>query len=496
MFRVRKASQVSVRREKAFDLIVIGGGPAGSTLAAFVAMQGHRVLLLDKDRFPRYQIGESLLPATIHGICAMLGVRDEIEQAGFTRKFGGTFRWGADPVPWTFQFGSSPALPDGANYAYQVERSKFDQILLNNARRRGVDVREGHSVVGLCEDNGRIAGVEFIDEQGKKRKAHARFVADASGNQSVTAKRVGTREYSQFFQNVALFCYFRDGKRLPPPDSGNIISAAFPQGWFWYIPLSPTLTSVGAVIAKEHSKLLQGGHERAMTQLIKQCPLIEEYLRDATRVTEGVYGQFRVRKDYSYCNTRFWVPGALLVGDAACFVDPVFSSGVHLATYSALLAARAINTSLRGSLPEADCFEEFERRYRREYSYFYEFLVGFYDFQQDQESYFWRARSILKTKEKANEAFVRLVAGVGGSGEPLYANARAFFEHNRNFQHTFSRDSTGIETGRFIDEVMSAGSRLQNAAAFGGQRASEEPMFPNGLVASANGLEWETHSWT
>jgi len=487
---------VSTRREEAFDLIVIGGGPAGSTLAAFVAMQGHRVLLLDKDHFPRYQIGESLLPATIHGICVMLGVRDEIEQAGFTRKFGGTFRWGASPLPWTFQFGSSPALPDGANYAYQVERSKFDEILLNNARRRGVDVREGHSVVGLREDNGRITGVEFVDDQDKRGKAHARFVADASGNRSVTSRHVGAREYSKFFQNVALFCYFRDGKRLPPPDSGNIISAAFPQGWFWYIPLSPTLTSVGAVIAKEHSKLLRGGHERAMTHLVKQCPLIEEYLQGATRVTEGVYGQFRVRKDYSYCNTRFWVPGALLLGDAACFVDPVFSSGVHLTTYSDPLAARAINTSLRGSLPEADCFQEFERRYRREYSYFYEFLVGFYDFQQDQESYFWKARSILKTKEKANEAFVRLVAGVAGSGEPIYSNARAFFEHNRNFQRTFSRDSTGIETGRFIDEVMSAGNRLQYAAASGGQRESEEPVFPNGLVASADGLEWETHSGT
>lgn len=480
--------------ENDFDLIVIGGGPAGSTLAALVAMAGHRVLLLEKERFPRYQIGESLLPATIHGICVMLGVREEIEQAGFTRKFGGTFRWGASPRPWTFQFGTSPALPDGANYAYQVERSKFDEILLSNAKRRGVDVREGHSVVRLRDSDGRITGVEFVDEDGKRGKAQARFVADASGNRSVTARRVGAREYSKFFQNVALFGYFRGGRRLPPPDSGNIVSVAFPQGWFWYIPLSRTLTSVGAVIAKEHSRILRGGHERAMTHLIQQCPLIEEYLQGATRVTEGEYGKFRVRKDYSYCNARFWVPGALLIGDAACFVDPVFSSGVHLATYSALLAARAINTSLGGSLPETECLAEFERRYRREYAYFYEFLVAFYDFEQNEESYFWNARSILKTKEKANEAFVRLVAGVGGSGERLYPNARAFFERNRNFQNTFSRDSTGAETGRFIDEVMSAGNRLQYEAAAGGQRAGEEPVFPDGLVASADGLEWEKPS--
>jgi len=474
-----------------FDLIVIGGGPAGSTLATFVAMQGYRVLLLERERFPRYQIGESLLPATIHGIGVMLGVRGELEQAGFTRKLGGVFRWGLNPSPWNFTFGSSEALPEGVNYAYQVERSKFDEILLRNAQRRGADVREGHSVTRLLSDDARVTGVEFTDHHGQVRKAHARFVADASGNTTLTARQVGVREYSKFFQNVALFCYFENGKRLPAPNSGNILSAAFDEGWFWYIPLSPALTSVGAVVAKQHAKILKDGHQQAMQRFIAKCPLIQEYLEGATRVTAGPYGQFRVRKDYSYSNTRFWMPGAVLVGDAACFIDPVFSSGVHLATYSALLAARAVNTVLRGDLPEAACFDEFERRYRREFSNFYEFLVAFYDFNQDEDSYFWKARTILNTAEKGNEAFVRLVAGVSGSGERLYPSAAAYFEHNQNFERIFSRDvSGGLETGRFISGLFDEMNRVQNHSA-SGSHGGEHPLFADGLVPSADGLHWE-----
>ena len=116
------------------DVIVVGGGPAGATLAALVAMQGHRVIVLEKETFPRHQIGESLLPSTVHGICRLTGVSDELEKAGFTRKRGGTYRWGANPDPWTFSFSVSPRMASHASYAYQVERSKFDKILLDHAR--------------------------------------------------------------------------------------------------------------------------------------------------------------------------------------------------------------------------------------------------------------------------------------------------------------------------------------------------------------------------
>ncbi|HEY6333480.1 MAG TPA: tryptophan 7-halogenase [Blastocatellia bacterium] len=478
-----------------FDLIAVGGGPAGSTVSTFVAMQGHKVLLLEREKFPRYQIGESLLPATVHGICVMLGVTEQLKEARFTIKRGGTFRWGTGADPWTFAF-ASPTIPSPTGYAYQVERSKFDSILLDNARSKGVEVREGYSVKDLLRrEDGRVIGIIASGPDGRDLALKGEFVVDASGNTSRLHGMVGERVYSKFFKNLALFCYYKNGKRLPPPNSGNILCAAFEGGWFWYIPLSRELTSVGAVVSHEYDHRLNGGYEAAMQTFIDSCPLINEYLKSATRVTEGEYGRIRVRKDYSYTNTRFWVPGIALVGDAACFVDPVFSSGVHLATYSALLAARSINTILRGDLEEHSCFREFEWRYRREYANFYEFLMSFYDMHQDTESYFWSARKVLNTGEKANDAFIRLVAGVGSSGEPLYESAEAFFRQTTGAGDRFQEFADkGISptsaSNSFNEEII----QIQTQASLGERRAAERPMFDGGLIPTTDGFHWRRPS--
>jgi halogenation protein CepH len=269
-----------------FDVVVAGGGPAGSTLATFVAMQGHRVLLLEKEVFPRYQIGESLLPSTVHGVCRMLGVADELAEAGFPVKRGGTFRWGARPEPWTFSFSVSPRITGPTSFAYQVERARFDEILLNNAKRKGVVVREGSTVTGVLEEGERVTGLRYADPDGNQHEVSATFVIDASGNKSRLYSNVGgSRNYSEFFRSLALFGYFEGGKRLAAPYSGNILSVAFDSGWFWYIPLSDTLTSVGAVVRREDAEKVQGDREKAYNALIAECPLISEYLSDARRVT-------------------------------------------------------------------------------------------------------------------------------------------------------------------------------------------------------------------
>ena len=182
----------------------------------------------------------------------------------------------------------------------------------------------------------------------RARSARSTWWTPRATRAASTGDAGAVRQYSEFFRSLALFGYFEGGKRLPAPNSGNILSCAFDSGWFWYIPLSPTLTSVGAVVRREMASKIQGDPEEALMALIAECPMISDYLRDAKRVTEGQYGELRVRKDYSYANTRFWCPGMVLIGDAACFVDPIFSSGVHLATYSALLAARSINSVLAG----------------------------------------------------------------------------------------------------------------------------------------------------
>jgi FAD-dependent halogenase len=485
-----------------YDVVVVGGGPGGSTLATLVAMQGWRVLILEKEKFPRYQIGESLLPSTIHGVCRLTGAADALARAGFTRKRGGTFQWGANPQPWTFSFAVSPTMAGKTSFAYQVERSKFDQILLDNARNRGVEVREQCSVTTVIDDGQRVNGVRYVDADGNSRTATARYVVDASGNKSRIYQAVGgKRQYSDFFRNLALFGYFEGGKRLPAPNEGNILCVAFDSGWFWYIPLSPTLTSVGAVVRHDLADKIQGNPEEAIQDLIGECPRISEYLKNATRVTDGQFSQLRVRKDYSYHQTRFWRPGMVLIGDAACFVDPVFSSGVHLATYSALLAARSINSVLAGVVEEEAAFDEFEARYRREYGVFYEFLTSFYDMHANEESYFWAARKVTQDTHSELEAFVDLVGGMS-SGESSLADAERVAGRFKSRSEEFAKavDSLASEKEQdsmvplfrsaVVRQALQEGAQVQTQALLGEDAEPDFPIFKGGLIPSADGMLW------
>ncbi|MCT9138257.1 tryptophan 7-halogenase [Streptomyces violarus] len=483
-----------------FDVIVVGGGPAGSTVSAAVALHGHRVLLVEKETFPRYQIGESLLPSTVHGVCRILGVEDEMARAGFKPKRGGTFRWGRNRDPWQFSFALSPRLADPTSFAYQVERSRFDAILLDNARRVGVDVREGCRVTGVLADEERVRGVRWTGPDGEIREAGARYVVDASGNGSRIHPHVGgKRIYSDFFRNIAVFGYFAGGARLPAPNDGNIFCAAFDEGWIWYIPLRDDLTSVGAVVARENADAVQGDPATAWRRLIDACPEIRDLLDGVPQATEAPYDQVRVRKDWSYWKSQLWRPGMALVGDAACFVDPVLSSGVHLATYGGLLAARSLNGCLAGTLDENRLFTEFEARYRHEYSLFHEFLVSFYDMHQDERSYFWKARKVTHIGTTELEAFVELVGGLasgdtsltgaGPAGERLTAVADDFERAVRRLPDADGLRNPLYESTTFR-QVFQEGTVLQERGLFGGPLEDEAPLRPGGLVPSEDGLSW------
>lgn len=483
------------------DVIVVGGGPGGSALSSLVAMQGHRVVLLEKESFPRYQIGESLLPATIHGVCRLIGVTNELKAAGFTVKRGGTLRWGANPEPWSFLFAVSPKMAGPTSFAYQVERMKFDQILLDKARSLGVDVRERCSVSDvIMGPDDRVCGVHYRDPAGTERQLRAKYVVDASGHQSKIYKQVGgQREYSDFFRSLALFGYFEGGKRLPEPNSGNILSAAFDSGWFWYIPLTASLTSVGAVVQHDLAGKIQGDTEAALRSLIAECPMVSDLLDGARRVTAGEYGRLRVRRDYSYRHSKFWRPGLVLVGDAACFVDPVFSSGVHLATYSALLAARSINSVLAGRLDENTAFNEFERRYRREYGVFYEFLMSFYDMHVSENSYFWSAKKVTRQTSSEIEAFADLVGGVSSGEMALAGNdfvSARWQERSKEFASAIDEVASGAESmiplfrSSVVQQAMLEGAHVQQRALLGESAAAETPLFDGGLVPSADGMLW------
>jgi FAD-dependent halogenase len=485
--------------EEQADVVVVGGGPGGSTLATLVAMRGHQVVLLEKEKFPRWQIGESLLPSTVHGVCRLTGVADELAKAGFTKKRGGTQRWGANPAPWTFAFSVSPKMAGETSFAYQVERSKFDQILLDHARHMGVDVREQHAVSDVLIEQDRVRGVSYTDADGNAGTIRAKYVVDASGNKSRIYQRSGaTRQYSEFFRSLALFGYYEGGKRLPEPNSGNILSCAFDSGWFWYIPLTPTLTSVGAVVRRELASKIQGDPEEALRALIAECPMISDYLRDAKRVTEGQYGELRVRRDYSYANTKFWRPGMVLIGDAACFVDPIFSSGVHLATYGALLAARSINSVLTEAVDEETAFREFEQRYRREFGVYYEFLVAFYDLNVNEDSYFWSAKKVTKNTSSELQSFVELVGGVSGEAAlPATGSADHYKRRSSEFSGAVDelvankeQSMVPIIRSSIVKSAMQEGAREQARVLLGADAAPDTPLFDGGLVPSPDGLAW------
>jgi halogenation protein CepH len=343
-----------------------------------------------------------------------------------------------------------------------------------------------------------VRGVEYTDPGGITRTAHARFVIDASGNTSRLHGQVGgSRVYSDFFRNLAVFGYYAGGRRLPEPNSGNIFCAAFDAGWLWYIPLRDDLTSVGAVIAPEHNPAVQRDARTAWQDMIQACPEVAELLAGVPVATEPPYDQVRVRKDYSYWKKSFWSPGMALVGDAACFVDPVLSSGVHLATYGALLAARSVNASLDGAVPEARAFAEFEARYRREYGVFYEFLIAFYDMERNDQSYFWQAKKVTNVDATEAAAFAELAGGlVSGdaavvSPEQLGTHWRAAADELDGAVERLTTSDDRVNpllSSQVVGQTFRTGNELQEQALYGGPL--DDPSPTAGLAATGDGLSW------
>jgi FAD-dependent halogenase len=389
------------------DVVVIGGGPAGSVAATLLADAGHRVVVFERERFPRYHIGESLLSATLP-ILDAVGATPKIEAHGFLRKPGGTFQWGRKREPWSFWFREDPG---GRPHAYQVVRAEFDQLMLENARAHGAEVHEEHAVTRVDTD-GPAPVLEVRARDGRTRQVAPRFVIDASGQAAVIGAARGYRRFNDFFKNLAVFGYFTGAERLPGELVNHILSAAFADGWFWYIPLHDGTMSVGAVVdAKRWRDVADADPERTYRGLIARCPAIADRLARATLVSP-----VRIIRDYSYSSTQFWGPGWLLAGDAACFIDPVFSTGVHLACLAGFLGAQAVKAILGGTLPEAEALAGYEASYRGAFERYLRFLYFFYDHNEDPDSYFWTARRVLAHAPEdlsARESFVRLMSGNG-----------------------------------------------------------------------------------
>ena len=362
------------------DVLVIGGGPAGTT-AAVLAERGWRVTLLEKERHPRFHIGESLLPMNLP-ILERLGVLEQVKAIG-TFKPGAEFpivnddgtpmapdNAGADRYN-TFRF--ERALNPVYGYAYQVKREEFDELLFRHAQANGVDARERHKVERVeFGSDGRPSLVHARDGQGYAFTVQARYIVDASGRDTVFGNQLKLKKKNTLHQSAAIFSHFTGVERRDGEDAGNITVQRFAHGWMWLIPLRGDVMSVGAVCFPEYLKQRRGENEAFLMKTLESEPQVKKRMQHAQRVAP-----VHVTGNYSYTCTRMHGPGWVMVGDAYAFVDPVFSSGVYLGMNSAEQAAQVVDGALRDPSREAALQRQMDTRLRRGLKHFQWFIYRF-----------------------------------------------------------------------------------------------------------------------
>lgn len=351
------------------DVLVIGGGPAGSTAATLLARRGHRVIALEKAHHPRFHIGESLLPMNLP-VFERLGVLDKVRELG-VYKAGADFEADNERGYNTYAF--ARALGRSPPHAYQVWRQDLDKMLYDNARDSGADAREGHEVVQVDQRGPRDTVLDVRTDTGHEYRIQTSYVVDASGRDAFVSGKRKIRRKNNQHQSAAIFGHFRRAETRTGDDAGNISIYHFQHGWMWMIPLPDGVMSVGAVCRPEYLKQRKGDAKTFLLDTLQLSLPLWSRLQHAELIGDEV----RVTGNYSYDSRTMGGRGWVLVGDAFAFLDPVFSSGVYLAMSGAEKAADVVDLALRKPRTEMAMLRKLEKRQRAGMARFSFFIYRF-----------------------------------------------------------------------------------------------------------------------
>ncbi len=356
-------------RNSECEILVVGGGPAGSTAATLLSRMGRKVILLEKAHHPRFHIGESLLPMNLP-LFERLGVLDKVHAMGVFKP-GADFE--ADNERGYNSFAFRRAIGDSPPHAYQVWRQDFDKMLFDHARDSGADAREGHEAVAVEQVDPRCSQVDVRTDDGQSYRITAQYVVDATGRDTFLSSKKRLRRKNMEHQSAAIFGHFRNAQVRPGDDAGNISIYRFDHGWIWMIPLPAGVMSVGAVCRPAYLKQRKGKTVDFLMDTLNRS----EGVRKRIEAAELLGGEVRVTGNYSYDSVKMGGPGWLMIGDAFAFLDPVFSSGVYLAMSGAEQAAQVIDTALREPRREASLLRKLEKRQRAGMARFAFFIYRF-----------------------------------------------------------------------------------------------------------------------
>lgn len=357
-----------------YDAVIIGGGPSGASAAAILGEYGRRVLVLEREKFPRYHIGESLLPFTYQPL-ERLGVISKMKRSHFVKKYSAMFvnPDGRQSQPFYF---FNRYDKETIAQTWQVLRSEFDQMLLDNAREKGAEVREETTVERLIQENGETLGVVAVGKDGKRYEVRARITLDCSGKEAFSATRQNWRLKDPFLSKIAVWTYYKGSQREPGIDEGGTTVAFVPEkGWFWHIPLHNDMVSVGIVA---EGKYLTRGGVREPKDIFNREVSENQWIKNHLAVGECT-GEYFITSEFSKHSRFGAAPGLVMVGDAFAFLDPVFSSGVMLALKSGVMAAETVHKGLVENDLSPAIFTEYSRSLREGVENMRKLIYAFYD---------------------------------------------------------------------------------------------------------------------